>query len=43
MRGQGLKLGWVRIKFAVPMDVLEDGLNYIESALELGKSKKSCT
>ncbi|KAF2128308.1 PLP-dependent transferase [Dothidotthia symphoricarpi CBS 119687] len=40
MRGQGLELGWVRITFAVPMEVLEDGLNRIESTLELGKSKK---
>ncbi|KAH8723133.1 pyridoxal phosphate-dependent transferase [Phaeosphaeriaceae sp. PMI808] len=39
MQGQGSNSGWVRITFAVPMDVLEDGLNHIESALELGKSK----
>jgi hypothetical protein len=40
MRGQSSQLDWVRITFAVPMDVLEDGLERTESAFLLRKSRK---
>jgi aspartate/methionine/tyrosine aminotransferase len=40
MRGQSSQLEWVRITFAVPMDVLEDGLDRIESAFDLRKPRK---
>jgi aspartate/methionine/tyrosine aminotransferase len=40
MYGQSSQLDWVRITFAVPMDVLEDGLERIESAFDLRKPWK---
>jgi aspartate/methionine/tyrosine aminotransferase len=40
MRGQSPQLDWVRITFAVPMDVLEDGLDRIEGAFDLREPRK---